>query len=47
MSVFREAVKDAAIWSALLLAMPASYCVAVAVKAVWKEVMNRWLGKNC
>lgn len=47
MGIACEALRDAAICIGLLLAMPAAYCAVVAVKAGWKEVMARWLGKNC
>lgn len=47
MSLFLETLRDAAIWSALLLALPAGYCVAVLAKAGWKEVSGRWHGNGC
>ena len=47
MNLAYEAMRDAVICTGLLLAMPAAYCAVVAVKAGWKEVMARWLGKNC
>lgn len=47
MSVAQEALRDAAICTAMLLALPVGYCVWFAVKAVWKEVLAKCRGKDC
>ena len=46
MSIAKEALREAAIWTGLLLALPGFYCAAVIVKAAWKEVRGRCRGKH-
>ena len=45
--LFAEALRDAAICTGLLLALPAGYCVVFIAKSAWKEVRTKCRGKNC
>lgn len=47
MSLVIEALRDAAICTGLLLALPVGYCVLAVARAVWKEVRGGCRGNDC
>lgn len=47
MSLVIEALRDAAICTGLLLALPVGYCILAVARSVWKEVREGCRGKSC